>query len=266
MIYNKKLVTTPPKTSAELVAIGEEAHRPDSRHASGSPTRTPTSTTTRRCMNGFGGGVFDAGQQAGPEQPAEREVARAPDEVVRRRTGSSRPSRRRRSSRRSSTRARRRSSSPAPGSWARSRKGVDYGLAPLPTIDEAGGKPMRPWMTVEGVYIAAPSKNKDAAYDFAKYLTDAAGGEDPGARGPPDPGEQGGLRRPAGRGGPGAQGLPRAGRGRGPDAERAGDDDGLVAGHDRDEHDRQEGGDAEGGAGRGAEGGRERTSRGLRKK
>ena len=51
-------------------------------------------------------------------------------------------------------------------------KGVDYGLAPLPTIDEAGGKPMRPWITVEGVYIAAPSKNKDAAYEFAKYVTD----------------------------------------------------------------------------------------------
>ena len=31
---------------------------------------------------------------------------------------------------------------------------------------------MRPWMTVEGVYVTAPSANKDAAYDFAKYLTD----------------------------------------------------------------------------------------------
>ena len=51
-------------------------------------------------------------------------------------------------------------------------KEIDYGLAPLPTIDEAGGKPMRPWMTVEGVYIAAPSKNKEAAYDFVKYVTD----------------------------------------------------------------------------------------------
>jgi len=51
-------------------------------------------------------------------------------------------------------------------------KGIDYGLAPLPTVDEAGGKPMRPWMTVEGVYIAAGSKNKDAAYDFVKYVTD----------------------------------------------------------------------------------------------
>jgi arabinogalactan oligomer/maltooligosaccharide transport system substrate-binding protein len=53
-------------------------------------------------------------------------------------------------------------------------KGIDYGLAPMPTVDEAGGKPMSPWMTVEGVYIAAGSKNKDAAYDFVKYVTDVA--------------------------------------------------------------------------------------------
>jgi arabinogalactan oligomer/maltooligosaccharide transport system substrate-binding protein len=53
-------------------------------------------------------------------------------------------------------------------------KGVDYGLAPLPKIDDSGGRPMKPWMTVEGVYIAAPSKNKEAAYDFLKYITDAS--------------------------------------------------------------------------------------------
>ena len=29
-------------------------------------------------------------------------------------------------------------------------------------------------MTVEGVFIATPSKNKDAAYEFAKYVTDLA--------------------------------------------------------------------------------------------
>ena len=31
---------------------------------------------------------------------------------------------------------------------------------------------MRPWMTVEGVFVTSPSKNKDAAYEFARYLTD----------------------------------------------------------------------------------------------
>jgi arabinogalactan oligomer/maltooligosaccharide transport system substrate-binding protein len=51
-------------------------------------------------------------------------------------------------------------------------KGVDYGLAPLPTLSEAGNKPMRPWITVEGVYVAAPSKSKDAAFELVKYLTD----------------------------------------------------------------------------------------------
>src|SRR5207245_9628631 len=53
---------------------------------------------------------------------------------------------------------------------------VQYGLAPLPKIKEAGAKPMRPWMTVEGAFVAAPSKSKDAAYDFIKYLTDKQAG------------------------------------------------------------------------------------------
>jgi arabinogalactan oligomer/maltooligosaccharide transport system substrate-binding protein len=35
---------------------------------------------------------------------------------------------------------------------------------------------MRPWMTVEGVYIGAPSQHKDEAYDFAKFLTDKPAG------------------------------------------------------------------------------------------
>ncbi|MCM2317037.1 MAG: extracellular solute-binding protein [Thermoanaerobaculia bacterium] len=49
---------------------------------------------------------------------------------------------------------------------------IQYGIAMLATVTEAGGKPLAPWMTVEGVYIAAPSKNKDAAFAFAQYLTD----------------------------------------------------------------------------------------------
>jgi arabinogalactan oligomer/maltooligosaccharide transport system substrate-binding protein len=56
-------------------------------------------------------------------------------------------------------------------------KDVDLGLAPLPLISENGNKPMRPWITVEGVYVAGPSKNKDAAFAFAKYLTDVPAGK-----------------------------------------------------------------------------------------
>ena len=47
---------------------------------------------------------------------------------------------------------------------------VKYAVAPLPTVDEAGGKPMRPWLTVEGVYVSAGSSNKEKAYGFAEHL------------------------------------------------------------------------------------------------
>jgi len=47
---------------------------------------------------------------------------------------------------------------------------VKYAVAPLPTVDEAGGKPMRPWLTVEGVYVSAGSANKEKAYGFAEHL------------------------------------------------------------------------------------------------
>ena len=47
---------------------------------------------------------------------------------------------------------------------------VKYAVAPLPAVDEAGGKPMRPWLTVEGVFVSAASQNKEKAYDFAQFL------------------------------------------------------------------------------------------------
>lgn len=47
---------------------------------------------------------------------------------------------------------------------------VRYAIAPLPTVDEAGGTPMKPWLTIEGVYVSAGSAHKDEAYELAKYL------------------------------------------------------------------------------------------------
>jgi arabinogalactan oligomer / maltooligosaccharide transport system substrate-binding protein len=51
--------------------------------------------------------------------------------------------------------------------------GVKYAIVPLPTVDEAGGKPMAPWLTVEGIYISAGSNHKEESYGFAKYLVSA---------------------------------------------------------------------------------------------
>jgi len=54
---------------------------------------------------------------------------------------------------------------------------VNYGLAPLPRVEAAGGAPMRPWLTIEGVYISPQSENLDQAFEFARYLVseEAAG-------------------------------------------------------------------------------------------
>lgn len=49
-------------------------------------------------------------------------------------------------------------------------KKINVGLAVLPLLD-AAKKPMRPWMTIEGAYVAASSNKKELAYELAKYLT-----------------------------------------------------------------------------------------------
>lgn len=53
---------------------------------------------------------------------------------------------------------------------------LNWGLATLPTVNEAGGNPMKPWMTVEGMYIAAPSEHKDEAWEFLVYATSQEAG------------------------------------------------------------------------------------------
>lgn len=48
---------------------------------------------------------------------------------------------------------------------------IDVGIRPLPTVDEAGGEPMRPWMTIEGLFVSARTPKKDAAFALASFLT-----------------------------------------------------------------------------------------------
>lgn len=170
MIYNKAIVQTPPTTSRELVTLAKKL----------------TDRTTGKfglaywyadfyyhaaLMNAFGGRVFDPGPKpvlnaaenvkslellvkwfdVDGFMPAEPSTALITSLFNEGKAGIV-----------------------FSGPWflGEIAKNINYGLAPLPTIEEAGGKPMRPWMTVEGVYVAGPSKHKDQAYDFAMYLTD----------------------------------------------------------------------------------------------
>ncbi|MHA7627446.1 extracellular solute-binding protein [Corallococcus sp. M7] len=175
LIYNKKLVPTPPKTSGEMVTMAKKltdakagrfglayAYNDFYYHAA--------------VMNGFGGGVFDAKNAPTMNSPAN---VKSVEQVLKWKNKDgilpAEPS----SALITSLFNEGKAAMVFSGPWflGEVSKDVDYGLARLPTLDENKGTPMKPWMTVEGVYVAAPSKNKEAAYDFAKFLTDAGPGK-----------------------------------------------------------------------------------------
>lgn len=175
MIYNKKLVAAPPKTSAELVATAKKL----TNRAAGKFGLAYSFADFyyhAALMNGFGGRVFDPGVKPvlnNPENVRSLELLMKwfdKDQIL-----PAEPSTALVTSLFNGGKA----AMVFSGPWflGEIARGVDYGLALLPTLVEAGGKPMRPWMTVEGVYVAAPSKNKEAAYEFARYLTDVPAGK-----------------------------------------------------------------------------------------
>ena len=168
LIYNKKLLPTPPKTTAELQAVARKLTNPGAGKF-GLAYWYSDFYYHAALMNGFGGGVF-AGRK--PTVNAPQNVASLDYLLKWINQGflPAEPSTALITSLFNEGKA----AMVFSGPWflGEIAKGVDYGLAPLPTISEAGNKPMRPWITVEGVYVAAPSKNKDAAYELAKYLTD----------------------------------------------------------------------------------------------
>jgi arabinogalactan oligomer/maltooligosaccharide transport system substrate-binding protein len=170
MIYNKALVKTPPKTTGELVKVAKA----NTNAASGRFGLVYWYSNWyyhAPLFNGFGGGVFDATgkpiiNNAGNVKSVELLMRWAEKDKIL----PAEPSTALITSLFNEGKA----AIVFSGPWFLEEVSpkIQWGLALLPTIDEAGGKPMRPWMTVEGVYIAAPSKNKDEAFEFAKYLTD----------------------------------------------------------------------------------------------
>ena len=169
MIYNKKLLPTPPKTTAELAATAKKLTNAGAGKF-GLAYAYSDFYYHAALMNGFGGGVFDAKRK--PTLNSPQNVASFDYLVKWINQGfmPAEPSVALITSLFNDGKA----AIVFSGPWflGEVNKNVDYGLAPLPTISEAGNKPIRPWITVEGVYIAGPSKNKDAAYEFAKYVTD----------------------------------------------------------------------------------------------
>ena len=169
MIYNKAIIKQPPKTSGELIKIAKE-------HTNAEAGRFGLSYAYSdfyyhaSLMNAFGGGVFDKGAKPIVDNPKNVEAINLmlrwykKDGVL-----PAEPS--------TALITTLFNTAKTPivfnGPWflGEISKEIDYGVAPLPSLDEAGGAPMRPWVTVEGVYIAAPSKHKEEGYEFLKFVT-----------------------------------------------------------------------------------------------
>ena len=170
LVYNKKLVKEPPRTTAEMVTLAKKLTDRNAGHF-GLAYSYSDFYYHAALMNAFGGRVFDQGTRPtldAPENVKSFELLMKwldKDKIL-----PAEPSTALITALFNEGKA----GMVFSGPWflGEIAKGVDFGLARLPSVSEAGGAPMRPWMTVEGVYVAAPSAQKDAAYDFAKYLTD----------------------------------------------------------------------------------------------
>jgi arabinogalactan oligomer/maltooligosaccharide transport system substrate-binding protein len=175
MIYNKALVTEPPRTSSELVSVAKQLTNVDAGQF-GLAYSYGDFYYHSALMNAFGGGVFDEGRDPHldtPENIASLELMMTWYDTA----GilPAEPS----STLITSLFNQGKAAMVFSGPWFLSEiaDDIDYGLATLPTIDEAGGEPMRPWMTVEGVYVAQPSQHKDEAFEFVLHITGEEAGK-----------------------------------------------------------------------------------------
>jgi len=167
MFYNKKLIANPPKTSGELVKVAK-SHTDASVGKYGLAYSYADFFFHSALMNGFGGGVFKPGPEPALDQPAN---IQSTDLMMRwyKQDGilPADPSTALITSLFNDDKA----AIVFNGPWflGELNEDLDFGLAVLPTLDEADGAPMQPWMTVEGLYISMRSENKDAAYDFVQH-------------------------------------------------------------------------------------------------
>lgn len=168
MIYNTALVKTPPKTTAELVKLAKSM-TDASTGRFGLAYEYSNYFFHAALMNAFGGQVFAPG--ATPVIDSPQNVAAVKTMLKWYRQDGILPA-----DPSSTLIASLFNEGKAPivfsGPWflGEVQDKIKYAIVPLPAVTEAGGKPMKPWLTVEGVYVSAGSAHKEDAYKFAQYL------------------------------------------------------------------------------------------------
>jgi arabinogalactan oligomer/maltooligosaccharide transport system substrate-binding protein len=173
LIYNKDLVKTPPKTTDEMVKLAKTLTNAQSGRY-GLAYWYTNFYFHSALMNAFGGAVFDKDGKLTVDSPAtvaslnQMMTWYKKDGIM-----PTEPSEALIASMFNEGKA----AMVINGPWfvGDIDKKINVGFAPLPIVD-AAKKPMRPWLTIEGAYVAASSGKKEAAYELAKYLTSEEAG------------------------------------------------------------------------------------------
>jgi arabinogalactan oligomer/maltooligosaccharide transport system substrate-binding protein len=173
LIYNKDLVKTPPKTSTEMVAMAKALTNAQSGRY-GLAYWYTNFYFHAGLMNAFGGSVFDKDGKLTINSPAT--IASLKQMMAWYKTDGilpTEPSEALIAAMFNEGKA----AMVINGPWfvGDIDKKINVGFAPLPMID-AAKKPMRPWLTVEGAYVAASSGKKETAYELARFLTSEEAG------------------------------------------------------------------------------------------
>jgi arabinogalactan oligomer/maltooligosaccharide transport system substrate-binding protein len=168
LIYNKKMVPNPPRTTKELVEIATRL-TDKSRGRFGFAYAYDDYFFHAGIGNGFGGGAFNAAGDLILNDPANvaasdlvrkwrSELNLLPDDPA--------------NSLVTALFNEERAAMVMSGPWflGEASKSIDLGIAVLPMISEAGDRPMRPWMTIEAIYLAAGTPDEHEAWQFAKFL------------------------------------------------------------------------------------------------
>lgn len=169
LFYNKKLVSKPPKTTGEMIEMAKKLTNPG-KGQFGLVYENANFYYQACWMQGFGGKVFDKrGRPKLDDKPVidsmifAQKLAHSsgimPEEAT--------------SMLVTTLFNKGKAAFVINGPWfmGEIEKGVDYGVATLPTIDDAGGKPATPFLTAESIIMSAKSTDKKAAFVVMNYIT-----------------------------------------------------------------------------------------------
>jgi len=175
LFYNKKLVKTPPKTTNELIAMAKK-HTNAKKGKFGLVYENANFYFQSAWMQGFGGRVFSKkGQPTLDTKPvidsmrfAQRLAHKEgimPEEAT--------------SMLVTTLFNKGDAAFVINGPWfmGEIEKGVDYGVAVFPKIDDAGGRPGTPFLTAESIIMSAKSTDKKGAFKIMQYLTSVEAGK-----------------------------------------------------------------------------------------